>query len=134
MLGVSDGVSDGVWAALGVIGAALIAAVASLVNAWKTAQVHREVKSPNGMPTATITYDAWKATLEVREQLAEVREAQLAGWERAHADVQRANEDRVRLEGKVDSIARSQNEHRERDERRFYTIFRHLNVDDPASE
>lgn len=128
------GVSDGLWAALGVIAAALVAAAASLVNTWKTAQVHREVRSPNGSPTGATAYESWKAVIDVREQLAEVREAQVAGWERAHADVLRADEDRARVEAKVDHIARSQDEHHERDERRFHVIFGALQIDDPADQ
>lgn len=101
------------------------AAVLGLVGVWlQVRRVHREVRSPNGIRSGELGYESWRAALELREQLAEVRENQLRHRERATADG-------ARLEEKVDHIATTQDEHLARDEGRFATLFRHLDLTDP---
>lgn len=98
---------------------------------YQSSRIKSEVSSPNGMKSGDALYESRKMLIDVRTQLAEVREAQLAGWERAHADTDRAEIDRNRLEGKVDQIASAQEEHLALDEKRFGVLYEHLNLNDP---
>lgn len=99
----------------------------------RIAELHDEVKSPNGSRAGDLTYETAKRVVELREQMVEIREAQVIGWQRAAADVARADEDRARLEEKVDQIAETQEEHVGRDESRFDALFRAVGADDPTA-
>ena len=102
---------------------------------WLQARrTQREVASPNGQKTGEALYESRKMLVHLREQMAEVREAQLAGWERAAADTQTALDDRIRLEAKVDQIVETQEEHLARDDSRFGAIFTRLELDDPVPD
>lgn len=122
------GASD--WAYVG--GAIAVPLVSGLfgVVLWKLNGVYREVKSPNGATTASLNYDAWKTSMDLREQLAELREAQLDHRNRHVADALESVKSHRRLETKVDSIARAQIKH----ELRFAHLFDRLDVDDPVVE
>lgn len=96
-------------------------------------ELHEEVKSPNGSSSGVLNYENRKMLIELREQMVEIREAQLNGWKQAAKDVERADIDRARLEVKVDSIAYVQDEHINRDESRFKLLFDAINVVDPHS-
>lgn len=94
-------------------------------------RLQSEVQSPNDMTSGDALYESRKMLIEVREQLAEVREAQLVGWERAHANAAGADRDRMRLESKVDEIVRVQADHLDRDEVRFGALFAAIELADP---
>lgn len=122
MLAASD------WAYIGgAISVPLVTGIFGLIL-WKLNNVYKQVRSPNGATTAALNYDAWKASLEVREGLAEVREAQLEHRQQHLADTAAAKAAHSRLERKVDSIA----DHQQKHEMRFVYLFEHLNLDDPA--
>jgi hypothetical protein len=97
----------------------------------QSTRIKKEVSSPNGQSSGNALYESRKMLVELREQMAEVREAQLAGWERAHADTDRAAVDRTRLEAKVDQIALTQEEHLDRDDARFRSLFDAAGINDP---
>lgn len=98
----------------------------------RIAELHEQVQSPNGQTTAIAVYETGKRVLEIREQMVEIREAQLAGWARAATDMEQAEADRARLEQKVDGIAAAQVDHAERDDTRFGIVFDHLGLEHPT--
>lgn len=106
--------------------------VFGFLGLWiQSRRIKTEITSPNGQRTGDALYESRKMLIDLREQMAEVREAQLAGWERAHHDTETALVDRQRLEAKVDQIAVTQEEHLERDDHRFRVIYHHLKLEDP---
>lgn len=102
-------------------------------NRTRIDELHEEVKSPNGSSSGVLNYENRKMLIELREQMVEIREAQLNGWRKAAIDTARADDDRARLETKVDSLAYVQDEHINRDESRFKLLFDAINVTDPHS-
>ena len=122
MLAASD------WAYIG--GAVSVPIITGIFGVifWKLNNVYKQVRSPNGATTAALNYDAWKASLELRESLAEVREAQLDHRHQHIADSAAAKAAHGRLESKVDLIAAHQRKH----ELRFAHLFDSLNLADPA--
>ena len=113
-----------------IVGAAV--PLLGFLGRWhQSTRIKNEVTSPNGMKSGDALYESRKMLIDVRTQLSEVREAQLAGWERAHHDTETALEDRIRLESKVDQIAAAQEDHLARDDTRFARLYEHLDIDDP---
>lgn len=102
-------------------------------NRTRIEEVHEEVRSPNGTSTGKLNYENRKMLIELREQMVEIREAQLNGWKRAAEDTKQAEISRDRLEGKIDHIGKVQDIHIARDEDRFSILFNHINLDDPHS-
>jgi hypothetical protein len=90
-------------------------------------ELHNEVRSPNGTNTGELTYESAKRLVEIREQMVEIREAQLHGWR--HNDQVAA-----RIEQKVDQIAVVQETHLDRDDARFGAIFATLELADPIPD
>ena len=119
------------------VAGAVAVPVGTVFVAWITLRsriesIHAEVKSPNGTKTGEVTYENRKTLIELREQMAEIREAQLDGWRRAREDTAAAEASRERLETTVNEIASAQAEHLGRDEERFGVLFGHLNLNDPS--
>lgn len=120
------GASD--WAyVVGAIGVPVITGVFGVII-WKLNGVYREVRSPNGASTGSLNYDAWKTSMDLREQLAEVREAQLEHKIKHAEDAANDRTAHRRLETKVDLIVETQHKH----EVRFANLFNHLNLMDPT--
>lgn len=120
------GASD--WAyVLGAVSVPLVTGVFGVII-WKLNGVYREVRSPNGASTGSLNYDAWKTSMDLREQLAEVREAQLEHKIKHAEDVANERKLQQRLEKKVDLIAETQQKH----EVRFANLFNHLDLVDPT--
>jgi hypothetical protein len=120
------GASD--WAYVGgAIAVPLVSGVFGVII-WKLNGVYREVRSPNGASTGALNYDAWKTSMELREQMAELREAQFDHRTRYASDANNAREAHGRLEKKVDLIAGAQRKY----EVRFQHLFNHLELDDPV--
>lgn len=120
------GASD--WAYVGAAVAVPVITGVFGVIIWKLNHVYREVRSPNGASTGALNYDAWKTSMELREQMAELREAQLEYRTRYADDATSARESHGRLEKKVDLIAGAQRKY----EVRFQHLFEHLELDDPV--
>lgn len=119
------GASD--WA---YVGAAIVVPVVSGVFGliiWKLNNVYREVRSPNGASTGSLNYDAWKTSVEVREQLAEIRESQLSDREHARQESRLVRNSHASLERKINDVASVQQEHAAR----FADLYTHLDLTDP---
>lgn len=99
---------------------------------FQTRRIKTEVTGPNGQRSGDALYESRKMLIDLREQMAEVREAQVAGWERSHRDTATAEADRARLEQKVDDIAAAQVDHAGRDDTRFGIVFDHLGLTEPT--
>lgn len=119
------GASD--WAYIGAaIAVPVVSGVFGLII-WKLNNVYREVRSPNGASTGSLNYDAWKTSVEVREQLAEIRESQLSDREHARQEARLVRNSHASLERKINDVASVQQEHAAR----FADLYTHLDLTDP---
>lgn len=119
------GASD--WAYVGAaIAVPLVSGVFGLII-WKLNNVYREVRSPNGASTGSLNYDAWKTSVEVREQLAEIRESQLSDREQARQESRLVRNSHASLERKINHVANVQQEHAAK----FADLYTHLDLTDP---
>jgi hypothetical protein len=116
------GASDWAYVAAAV-SAPLVAGTFGIII-WKLNDVYREVRSPNGASTGSLNYDAWKMGMEMREQVAEMREAQIAARDAALQESRTIRTAHNKLENTINRVVVAQKKHDDR----FLHLYNHLEL------